>query len=483
MGLTIPITPGPQPLYRQVYDGLRQAILAGVLNPGERLPSTRSLAEQLAISRTVVLLAYEQLLAEGFVVGLGGSGTYVAEGLETTPPEPAIGTADIRLSRYGAAAAEAAVAVNMPERRAGSPRFDFAYGRGDVATFPFEVWRRLLLKHARAMSVRALDYAAPAGSPDLRQAIAAHLQRSRRVNCDADQVIVVNGSQQALDLIARVLIDPGDPVAIEDPQYQGARAVLRAAGAVLAPIAVDHDGIDPARLPRTARLAFVTPSHQFPTGAILSLGRRLTLLAWAAEADAMIIEDDYDGEFRYDGQPLESLQGLDSNGRVIYVGTFSRTVFSALRIGYMIVPRPMIAAFTAAKWLCDRHTATLEQQALAEFISLGAHERNLRRVRRANAHRRAALLEAAKQHLPRDTTLTGDGAGAHVVLWLPDRLSEAEAIARAAARGVAVYGVSGYFIGPPRPGLLLGYSQMKADDIRTGVQRLGAALQPGSDAI
>jgi GntR family transcriptional regulator/MocR family aminotransferase len=287
----------------------------------------------------------------------------------------------------------------------------------------------------------------------------------------------VNGSQQALDLVARVLIERGDRVAIEDPQYQGTREVLRAAGARLCPVRVDRDGLNPAKLPQNARLAFVTPSHQFPTGAILPLARRLALLDWARSNDAVVIEDDYDGEFRYEGQPLESLQGLDREGRVIYVGTFSRTMFSALRIGYLIAPKSLVAAFTAAKWLCDRHTATLEQETLAEFISTGMYERHLRRVRRRNSDNRAVLLDSVREHLGERVEMTGDGAGAHVVLWPCGPISETEAIQRAAVAGVGIYGISGYFLGrPKRTGLMLGYSQMKRDEIREGFRRLSNVL-------
>ena len=256
---------------------------------------------------------------------------------------------------------------------------------------------------------------------------------------------MVNGSQQALDLVVRVLIEPGDRVVIEEPSYQGTREILRAARARLVPAAVDRDGIDPEKLPagaRLARLAVVTPSHQFPTGAILPLTRRRALLDWARSANAVIVEDDYDGELRYAGKPLESLQGLDVDGRVIYVGTFSRTVFAALRIGYLIVPKSIQPAFAAAKWLCDRHTATLEQETLAEFIDSGLYERHLRRVRRRNAVGREALLESVERELGDRVEVTGADAGAHVVLWPTARTSEAALIAAAAARDVGVYGIA-----------------------------------------
>jgi GntR family transcriptional regulator/MocR family aminotransferase len=339
------------------------------------------------------------------------------------------------------------------------------------------MWRRILLRHARKAPIRELDYGVAAGSFALREAILIHLRRSRAVVCDPSQVIVVNGSQQALDLVARVLIERGDPVAIEDPQYQGAREIFRTAGARLKPVPVDRDGLNPGKLPKDARLALVTPSHQFPTGAILPLARRLALLDWARRRRAVVVEDDYDGEFRYEGQPLESLQGLDTEGRVIYVGTFSRTIFSALRIGYLIAPKSLVAAFTSAKWLCDRHTATLEQETLAEFISSGMYERHLRRVRRRNTGRRQALLEAIDKYLGGRVEVTGDGSGTHVVLWPRARISEEAAVNRAASRGVGIYGISRYFLTrPSRTGLMLGYSRLNEQKIQEGIRRLGDTL-------
>ncbi len=478
MRLVIPLSRAGEPLSRQIYVWLRQAILRGAVSRHERLPSTRDLSEQLRVSRTVVLLAYEQLLAEGFVFGRGGSGTYVSEGLETNLARSRKDPAKVKLSRFGSLAEAASAKVNFPGRQP-APYYDFAYGRSELETFPFEMWRRILLRHARKAPVRELDYGPAAGSSALREAISIHLRRSRAVICDASQVIIVNGSQQALDLTARVLLERGDSVAIEDPQYQGAREIFRTAGARLRPVAVDGDGLNPSMLPQTARLAFVTPSHQFPTGAVLPLGRRLALLEWARRKDAVVIEDDYDGEFRYEEQPLESLQGLDTEGRVIYVGTFSRTVFSALRIGYLIAPKSLVRAFTAAKWLCDRHTATLEQETLAEFINTGMYERHLRRVRRRNKARRHILLDAIHKYLGNRVEVTGDGSGAHVVLWSRKLISEDAVIKRAALRGVGVYGISGYFLTrPSRRGLMLGYSRMNEPQIREGIRRL-SEIFPG----
>jgi GntR family transcriptional regulator / MocR family aminotransferase len=472
-----PLLERGNPLFRQVYLRFRQAILSGSFRGGEKLPSTRDIAEQLGISRTVVLLAYDQLLAEGFAVGRAGSGTYVSSEVDVRQPNRPRDLARLRVSRFGLAAAGGWSKMNVPQHRPGSLPYDFAYGRSDLATFPFEMWRRILLQQSRKTRVAELDYGPAAGNSKLREVICKHLRRSRNVVCDASQVLIVNGSQQALDLIARVLIEQGDRVAIEDPGYQGTREVLRCAGARLLPVAVDRHGLDPERLPRNARIAFVTPSHQFPTGAILPLARRIALLEWAKLQKAVVVEDDYDGEFRYEDQPLESLQGLDSAGRVIYIGTFSRTVFSSLRIGYLIAPKNLIPAFTAAKWLCDRHTPTLEQATLAEFIDKGIYERYLRRVRRRNAARRHALLEAIPLHMSDRVEITGDGAGAHVVLWPRHPVTEESVIANAASQGVGVYGTSAYFLNRPRrAGILLGYSRMTENQIREGIRRLSKVL-------
>ena len=477
MQFLIPLAARGEPLFRQVYAALRRAVLAGEFRPGDKLPSTRDLAEQLGVSRTVAVLAYEHLVAEGFAAGRVGSGTYVAPGLSTARRAGTSRTARLRLSRFGSFAAATGATVVFPRPRPNPLPYDFSYGRSVVDCFPFEQWQRLLHRRARRIRVRELDYGAAAGTDALREAIAAHLRRSRAVVADASQVLVVNGSQQALDLIARVLIEPGDEVTIEDPIYQGTREVVRASGARVHAVTVDRDGLDPAALPEKARLVFVTPSHQYPSGAILPLARRQALLLWARRRNAVIVEDDYDGEFRYDGKPLESLQGLDAEGRVVYVGTFSRTIFAALRIGYLVVPKALAAAFTAAKFLCDRHTPTLEQETLAEFISSGMYERHLRRVRRRNAASRRALLEALAERLGDAVDVTGGGAGAHLVVWPKKRISEETAVAAAAARGVGIYGIAPYFWKrPPRPGLILGYPRLREADIREGVRRLVGIL-------
>ncbi|HEY3990687.1 MAG TPA: PLP-dependent aminotransferase family protein [Acidobacteriaceae bacterium] len=475
--MLIPLTKGAEPLSRQVYLWIRHAIVERALRPGESLPSTRELAEENSISRTVVVQAYDQLIAEGFILGRRGSGTYVSEYLHPAPARTPQHSARVRLSHFGTAATGIARDGLTPIRAPQAIRYDFAYGRCSLDEFPLAAWRRILLRRTRRAPLRSFDYGAAAGNMALRQAITDHLRRSRAINCDVSQVVIVNGSQQALDLTVRLLLNPGDTVAVEDPQYHGMRQVLLAARVRVRPVPVDNDGIDLARIPRHARLALVTPSHQFPTGAVLPLQRRLALLAWARRANAVILEDDYDGEFRYEGEPVEPLQSLDREGRVLYVGTFSRTMFPALRIGYVVAPRPLVGSLLAAKWIADRHTAVLEQETLAEFIACGAYERHLRRTRRANAKRRDALLSAVEQELGNRVTVTGSRSGTHIVLWPKEKVPEEDTIARAAAAGVAIYGIAGYYLSsPPRPGFLLGYANLTVTQIREGIRRLGEVL-------
>jgi GntR family transcriptional regulator / MocR family aminotransferase len=466
-----------EPLSRQVYLWIRNAIVERALRPGESLPSTRELAEENSISRTVVVQAYDQLTAEGYISGRRGSGTYVSGHLHPAASPAPQRAAPVRLSQFGAAVTAIVRRGLSPIRDSPNLRYDFAYGKCSLDEFPLAAWRRILLRRSRSAPLRSFDYGAAAGNTALREAITDHLRRSRAIHCDVSQVMIVNGSQQALDLTIRLLLNPGDPVAVEDPQYHGMRQVLLAARLRVRPVPVDHEGIDLSQMPRHARLAMVTPSHQFPTGAVLSLQRRLALLAWARRANAVIVEDDYDGEFRYEGEPLEPLQSLDRDGRVLYVGTFSRTMFPALRIGYVVAPRPLVDAFLAAKWLADRHTAVLEQETLAEFIASGAYERHLRRARRANTTRRAALLSAIERHLGDRVTVSGSRSGTHIVLWPRTKVSEAATIARAAAAGVGINGIAGYYLRQPsQPGFLLGYANLTVTQINEGIRRLGEVL-------
>ncbi|MBI2204926.1 MAG: PLP-dependent aminotransferase family protein [Candidatus Rokubacteria bacterium] len=468
-------------LSTQVYASLRRAILAGELAAGTRLPSTRTLARDLAVSRNTVLLAYDQLLAEGYVEGRPGSGTYVAQALPEAPAGAARATARVqttpaRLSAYGARAA--AIRFASPRGPDRHLPYDFRYGTPKVAEFPHAVWRRLLGRHARGSTVATMAYGPPEGAPVLREAIAAYLRRARAVVCDPAQVLVVNGSQQALDLTARVLIDAGDTVALEEPNYLGARWAFHAAGARLVAAPVDADGLDVTRLGRErarARLVYATPSHQFPTGVVMSLSRRLALLEWASANRAWVVEDDYDSEYRYEGRPIEAVQGLDRSGRVIYVGTASKVLFPALRLGYLVVPPSLVEAFTAAKWVTDRHSATLEQLVLADFIADGHFERHLRRSRTRNAARREALLAALHGELGDRVDVVGANAGVHLLAWLRG-LSPAAVpalIEDARGEGVGVYSIAPYYFrSPPQAGLMLGYAALDERTIREGIRRL-----------
>lgn len=350
------------PLHRQLYEGLREAILSGRLSAGALLPSTRELAAGLGVSRNTATSAYAQLLAEGYLEGRVGSGTYVARSLpddllraRSGPGgEPGGAGAEVALSRRGRLLA----ATPTTTARDAGPARAFRPGIPALDAFPFGLWRRLESRFWRRPPPGLLGYGDPAGYGPLRAGISAYLRAARAVRCSPEQVIVVSGSQQALDLAARVLLDPGDAAWVEEPGYAGARAALLGAGARLVPVPVDEEGLDVAagaRLGPDARLVHVTPSHQYPLGATMSLARRLELLGWARRSGAWVLEDDYDSEYRYAGRPLEALQGLDAEGRVIYVGTFSKVLFPSLRLGYLVLPPDLVDAFAAARELTDRH--------------------------------------------------------------------------------------------------------------------------------
>lgn len=478
------------PLHRQLYDELRCAILAGRLKPGERVPSSRQLAHSLGISRATVTLSYEQLLSEGYLQAVIGSGTTVTKQLPDellkTQPAPArnINSPQVtkklapRLSRYGRSLTDT-VPFEPPEPEL---PINFKSGRPALTAFPLPQWRRLLLRHCRMGDAALLDYAAAAqGYEPLRIAIANYLGRARAVRCQPEQVIIVNGSQQALDLLTKVLLEPGDAVALENPGYLGARRNFLAQGARLLPVPVDDAGIVVAKLPRRAgrkvRMAYVTPSHQFPTGATLSLPRRLELLAWAAEMGALIIEDDYDSEFRYGCRPIPALQGLADEAAVIYIGTFSKVLFPALRVGYLVVPPRLAHVFARAKWLADRQTPTLEQRVLTDFITEGHLERHLRRMRTLYDGRRQALAQALATHLADRVTMLGDQVGLHLMVKLRSRLNDEEVVRCAAGVGVGLVGARLYYLGgAPGDEFVLGYGNLSERQIQEGIRRLAKVL-------
>jgi len=476
---------GQGALHRQTYRALRGAILSGRLAAGARLPSTRSLAAEAGVARNTAIQAFDQLVAEGYAVTRHGAGTFVAAPLPEAPAaRPARAGARgarVRLSSHGERVRRAAppggLSWNPPRPRL---PYDFRYGEPAYADLPYAKWCRLLARRARDATRRDLDYGPPGGAPELREALAGYLARARGVACSPAQVVVVSGSQQAIDLAARLLVDPGDAVAIEDPHYPALRRSFEAAGAQILALPVDAEGLPVEQLPEAgARLACVTPSHQFPTGVVMPLARRLELLAWARRADAFVLEDDYDSEFRYDGPPIESLQGLDRDGRVLYVGTVSKVLFPSLRIGYLVAPEPLAPVFLAAKALGDTGSAGLEQRVLAEFIADGSFERHVRRARSRHGARRRALMDAVAEHLGDAVDVTGANAGLHVVLWVrgAPAARATELRQRAAAAGVGVYGLRPFCRHPPRrAGLLLGYASLDEEAIREGVRRLASVL-------
>ncbi|NJL55537.1 PLP-dependent aminotransferase family protein [bacterium] len=472
------------PLYRQLYEGLREAILARKLQSGAQLPSTRMLSTDLGISRSTVVGAYEQLLAEGYIEGKVGAGTYVAGTLpdellctqnsrvNTSCPEPANSILSQRGMLLATTSVTAAPSEGLPcAFRSGIPALDL---------FPVEVWAQIISKCLRRASSELFAYSHPAGYQPLREAITSYLGAVRAIHCCPEQVVIVSGSQQGLDLAARVLLDPGDPAWVEDPGYLGARGALSGAGARLIPVPVDKEGLQVAvgiADCKNARLVCITPSHQNPLGVTMSLSRRLELLKWASDSGAWILEDDYDSEYRYMGRPLAALKGLDTEGRVIYIGTFSKVMFPALRLGYLVLPLSLVDAFVSARALVDRHPPLLEQVALTYFIKEGHFARHIRRMRSLYKERQDALVRAAQSLLAGSLEVSPNASGMHLIGWLPEGTSDCIASQQAFAYGVEVVPLSRYKITADlRHGLMLGYTAINTEQIHQGVQQLAIAL-------
>ena len=462
----------PLPLYQQLYNWLREAILNGKLAAGTRLPSTRSLASELAVSRNTVLIAFEQLLAEGYLESKVGAGTYVTHLLPDEMLQVDRGEAPVRhIARSGGVLTQSHSATSPLAFRPNLPGLD---------VFPIELWSKLTARCWRQQPRELLGYGPAAGYQPLREAIAEYLQVSRAVKCAADQVIIVNGSQQALDLAARVLLSRGDEVWFEDPGYLGARYALLSNKARLVPVRPDAEGFDLqmalAKQP-LAKLVYVTPSAQYPLGMPLSLARRLALLEWAQRNDSWIIEDDYSSEYRYTGRPLASLQGLDTAGRVIYVGTFSKVLFPALRLGYLVVPAALTSTFVQARFSLDIHSATIDQAVLTEFIQAGHFARHIRRMRKLYAERQACLVEAAQRHLAERMEIHPTQGGMHLIGWLPRGIDDRVTAQHAREHHVVALPLADLCLEPyERGGLLLGYAGVNEREIHAGVKRLAAAL-------
>lgn len=463
--------------YAQLIRALKGAILDGRFSAGARLPASRSLARELDLSRNTVLAAYEQLQAEGFLLGRVGSGSFVANVGNAAPPKRGANALIAPLSAFARRALTNTDGRRIPGRQHLDLRFNLQYGLPLANPLLASVWRREI---SRAAEHVEFDYPDAQGLPALREQICDYLARRRGVPAAPEDVLIVSGTQQAFALASRALLETGDTVVLEDPHYRGARQAFAAHGAHARGCRVDADGLVPAALPTSARLAVVTPSHQFPTGALLPLARRVELLEWAAERRAWLIEDDYDGEFRYGGRPLAALKSLDRDGRVIYIGSFSKALFPALRLGYMVLPSALRDAFVAAKWLEDRGCNALEQSALARFMADGGFERHLRRAAVALRARRAAMLNGLKKHAAGVVEVVDSNAGMHLTAWLAqanhgdcERL-----VAHARTRGLGLYTVAPYCLKPPpRPGLVLGYAALPPADIEAAMKLFGQCLK------
>lgn len=476
-------------LHGQVYRALRLEILSGQIKSGTRIASTRWLASELSVSRNVVALAYGHLLAEGYLSSRRGAGTYVAAELPDAailggqpPSKRALRPRrPPKLSSYALHIAQEWKHGLTLAPRAASLRYDFRYGPPSFSEFPNATWCRILARRARRASGRDLDYGPPEGSLLLREAICEYLRPARAITCRPEQVLIVSGVKQGLDIATRVLVESGDRVAIEDPHVKTVRTMFRAAGANITAIPVDAHGmrIDNLKQAGQLRLVHLTPSYQFPTGRTMSLARRLELLAWARCTGALIFEDDYDSGYRYTGPSVEALHALDDSQSVIYAGTFSKSLFPALRLGYLVLPEYLVPVFRSVKALLDTGSATLLQLAVADFMREGHFERYLRKLRARNAQRRAALIEALDRHLGERAEMSGSNAGDHILLWLRDfpfnRTPELRR--RAEAVGVRIFSVRPFYISPPkRAGLLLGYASLTEREISEGIRRLATVL-------
>lgn len=476
-----------RPLHRQIYDAFRAAIVDGRLRPGQRVPSTRVLAREIAVSRFPVLNAYAQLLAEGYLESRVGSGTVISgslpEQMTTSGPantkSPATQRGPRRVARR---CSRLPLKQDFPWIVHFGP---FRVGQVALDQFPVHLWSSLVARRARGLNAASVHYGNSMGHESLRCAVANYLKISRSVRCDAGQILIVNGSQQALEITARVLLDPGARVWIEDPSYRLARDVFAVSECNLVPVPVDAEGLNVAagkRKYRRARAAFVTPSHQFPLGVTMSASRRLQLIEWAQSSGAWIIEDDYDSELRYESLPIASLQGLDANSRVIYIGTFSKVVFPALRMGYIVVPPDLIERFATMRRAMDLGTPTLDQQVLADFIEEGHFARHIRRMRIHYGALRRVLFDNLTRILGESIEVVGDEAGMHLTVFLRKGERDEDLARRAVDHGLSLWPLSRMYMSEPRQGLVLGFGGTTMQGIPDAVRRMGQLLAARSIA-
>jgi GntR family transcriptional regulator/MocR family aminotransferase len=475
----------PESLHRQLYEEMRRAILCGRLAPGSRLPASREFANVSRISRNTVLSAYNQLLAEGYIESRAGSGTFVARSIpETMVPEspgapvvPIASTTPRRLSARGRTIVDTPI-LRHPLRTVANA---FRPGLPALDHFPMDIWRRLFDRRLRRASVRLLTYDDPQGYLPLREAIAAHLAAARGARCGPEHVIIVNGSQHAVDLAARILLDRGDEVWFEEPGYFAARATFQAYGAAVVPVPVDSEGMSVTagieRAPN-ARLAYCTPSHQNPLGVTMNLGRRVALTQWAERAGAWILEDDNASEYRYQGRPLAALQGIDASNRVLYAGTFSKVMFSSMRLGYLVAPADLVSSLVQARVLADRQSPGLMQAVLADFMNEGHFARHVRRMRTLYAERLAALLHAVRTHAEDVLEVHEGEGGMSRVAWLPPGVDDLEVGTEVARAGIQCLPLSEYRMQPrERGGLILGFTGIDEAEIETGIQRVAGVVR------
>ena len=469
--------------YQWLYAGLRGAILRGQLRPGARLPSTRELATQYGVARGTVVTAFAQLESEGYLNSTVGSGTYVNAILpdhllqvDARSAARAARPARRRLSAYAARVIEFPPLENRPSRafRSNLPALD---------QFPIAVWAQLASRRLRGASTRLLMSSETLGHRPLREAIVDYLASSRGVTCHADQVMIVSGVQEALDLVVRIVVNPGDTVGMEDPGYIGARQLFQAAGARIATVPVDDDGMTlPPAVLRRARLIYTTPAHHYPLGVAMSLPRRLALLELVRATGALIFEDDYDSEYRYSGRPIPALHGLDTTGQVVFAGSFSKVLFPSLRLGYLVLPADLVDRFAAVRSLTCRHLPVLEQVIVGDFITGGHFGRHLRRMRQLYAERLGVLVECVRQQLAGALALSPIEAGLQTIGWLAPGVSATAVTEAAAARNVEVFPLPRYRGAPPRDGLQLGFAAVNPREIRRGVSELAQIIGPGARA-
>jgi GntR family transcriptional regulator / MocR family aminotransferase len=465
-------------LHKQICDAYRVAVVDGILRPGQRVPSTRALASELRVSRLPVLNAYAQLLAEGYFESRIGAGTVICTSLPDrfTVSE----STGVRSTVVRSGPRPVAQRTSFLPRREGPPwvRGWGAFGVGRMAfdQFPLQIWMPLVARHFRNMRANSFHYGEVMGSLALRETVASYLRTARSVRCEASQVMIVTGSQQALDISARVLLDPGSSIWFEEPGYRLARDSFALAGCRIVPVPVDNEGLDVAagmKLCPKARAAIVTPSHQFPLGVTMTAQRRFQLLDWAQNTGSWIIEDDYDSEYRYDSSPVASLQGLDTNARVIYIGTFSKVLFPSLRLGYMVIPSDLVDHFLAIRRTMDLGAPSFYQDVLTDFIGEGHFARHIRRMRVLYQERRSALVESLSKELGSAVNVIGSEAGMHLTVTLTDGTDDVEIAERAARENLWIWPLSTTYVNPAsRAGFILGFGSTAVSDIPQGVRKL-----------